>query len=173
MREQPDFSTSPRPRRPPLRDLLAIVVGLVALGFALHTAWSARRQADQSRDRLLSVRREVTALESRLRSVSARAGAGSELLARAAAASEAPPERIVAALAEVLPEDVRVDRLSIAYGEVVSLDLRLVSRDAAGWDLALARLVEAGTLEKVTPGPERRDGEIRTTVTAEWKGRTR
>ena len=29
------------------------------------------------------------------------------------------------------------------------------------------------TLEKVTPGPERRDGEIRTSVTAEWKGRTR
>jgi hypothetical protein len=173
VKEQPDFSTSPRPRRPPLRDLLAIVLGLLALGFALHTAWSARRQAHQSRDRLAAVRREVSELESRLRSVSARAGAGGELLAHAAAASEAPPERIVAALAEVLPDDVRVDRLSIAYGEVVSLDLRLVSRDAAAWDLALERLVDARTFDKVTPGPERRDGEIRTSVTADWKGQTR
>ena len=31
MREQPDFSTSPRPRRPPLRDLLAMVIGLLLL----------------------------------------------------------------------------------------------------------------------------------------------
>lgn len=173
VREQPDFSTSPRPRRPPVRDLFAIVVGLLALGFALHTAWSARRQADESRDRLVAVRRDVSALESRLRALSAQAGEGGVLMARAAVANEAPPERIVAALAGVLPDDVRVDRLIIDYGEVVSLDLRLVSRDASAWDLALEGLVEAGTLAKVTPGPEQRDGEIRTSVTAEWKGRTR
>jgi hypothetical protein len=172
VREQPDFSTSPRPRRPPVRDIVAIVLGVVALAFAVHTAWSARREARESRDRLTAVRREVSGLESRIRAVSARAGEGGALLARAAVAGEAPPERIVAALAGVLPDDVRVQRLAVAYGEVVSLDLLLVSRDAAAWDLALERLVAAGSLDKVTPGPERRDGELRTSVTAEWKGRT-
>ena len=59
MRDQPDFSTSPRPRRPPARDLLAIILGLLALGLALRTAWSARHEADEARERVVEARREV------------------------------------------------------------------------------------------------------------------
>jgi hypothetical protein len=156
-----------------VRDLVALLLGVLALGFALHTAWSARTAATDSRDRLAAVRREVTSLENRVRAVSARAGAGGALLARAAAASEAPPERIVAVLAGLLPEDVRVERLTVAYDDEVSLDLQLVARDAGAWDEALARLAAAESLERVVPGPERREGEIRTTVRARWRSGAR
>ena len=90
--------------------------------------------------------------------------------ARAAAAREAPPEGVVAALAGILPDDVRVERLSVSYDDTISLEIRLVARDAAAWDLALERLTEAPSFEKVTPGPERREGEIRTSVSAQWRG---
>ena len=170
MSEQPDFSTSPRPRRLPVRDLAAVAVALLTLTFALWTAWVARREADVARDRLVAVRREVGSMEARLRSVSARGDSGGDLLARAAAAREAPPEGVVAALAGILPDDVRVERLSVSYDDTISLEIRLVARDAAAWDLALERLTEAPSFEKVTPGPERREGEIRTSVSARWRG---
>lgn len=170
MREQPDFSTRPRPRRPPVRDLVAVTLGLVTLGFAVHAASATRREAGAARERLAAVRREIGALEARLRVVEARTTQGGELLARAAAAGESPPERIVAAIARALPDDARIERLSIAYGDTISLDMLLVARNAGAWDRALDQLVRAGPFEKVIPGPERRDGEIRTTVSALWAG---
>lgn len=166
--EQPDFSTHPGPRRPPLRAVAAVVVALLALGAALHTAWSARRTARVAQDRLAEVRREVGALEARVQAFGARNVAGGDLLNRAAAAGESPPERIVAELARALPEAARLERLNITYGEAIALELRVVARNARAWDLTLSRLEETRFLEEVSPGPERRDGEVRTTVTARW-----
>jgi hypothetical protein len=168
MREQPDFSTTPHPRRPPAWELLAVVLGFVALLLAIGSASATRREAGAARERLAAVRRENGSLKARLRAVDARTTQGGELLARAAAAGEAPPERIVAAIARALPRDARVERLAVSYGDAISLEMLLVARDAAAWDRALARLVEAGPFEEVIPGPERRDGEIRTSVTAQW-----
>lgn len=173
MSEQPDFSTSPRPRRLPVRAIAAIAVGLLALAFSARTAWVARQEAHEAQARLVAVRREIARLEARLGVLDARSDTGRELLARASAAREAPPERIVAALARVLPDDVRVERLDVSYEEAVSLDLRLVARDAAAWDVALDRLAQAASFEEVTPGPERREGELRTSVHARWKGERR
>jgi hypothetical protein len=168
--EQPDFSTSPRARRLPWRDLAAVTLGILALAFAVWTAWSTRKEADAARDKLVAVRREIGILERRVRVLSERDTTGGKLLARAALAQEAPPERIVAALARLLPDDVRVERLSVSYGDAVSLEMRLVARNAEAWDAALQRLSEPGPLEKVIPGPERREGEIRTSVSARWRG---
>lgn len=168
MREQPDFSTSPRPRRPPARDVLAVLLGLVFLGLAIASAATTRRDAGAARERLAAVRREIASLEARLRTVDARTTEGGELLSRAAAADDSPPDRIVAAIARALPEDVRVEHLTIDYGDVIALEMLLVARDVAAWDQALARLVEAGPFDEVIPGPERREGEIRVTVSARW-----
>jgi len=170
MREQPDFSTVPRPRRAPARELVAVILGLLALGFAIRTASATRREASAARERVASVRREIGSLEARLRAVDARTTQGGEMLGRAAAAGEAPPERIVAAIARALPDDARIERLTIGYDDAISLEMRLVARDAAAWDRALDRLVRAGPFEEVIPGPEHREGEIRTTVSARWAG---
>jgi hypothetical protein len=168
MREQPDFSTSPRPRRPPARELLAVALALLALGFAFRTAWTTRREAAAARDRLAAVQREIGTFQARIRAVGARAAAGGELLTRAAAAGEAPPERIVAELARALPDDARVERLSIVYGDEITLEMRVVARDPRAWDRTLERLARAESLEEVSPSPERREGEVRTTVHARW-----
>jgi hypothetical protein len=170
MREQPDFSTAPRPRRAPARELAAVALGLLALGLAVGTASATRRQAGAARERVAAVRREIDSLEVRLRAVDARTTQGGEMLTRAAAAGEAPPEQIVAALARALPDDTRVERLTIGYGDAISLEMQLIARDAAAWDRALDRLVRAGPFEEVIPGPERRDGEVRTRVSARWAG---
>jgi hypothetical protein len=168
MREQPDFSTSPRPRRPPAREVLAVVLGFLLLGLAIASGATTRRDAGAARERLAAVRREIASLEARLRGVDARTAEGGDLLSRAAAAGGSPPDRIVAAIARVLPEDARVERLTIDYADAITLEMLLVARDAAAWDQALARLVEAGPFDEVIPGPERREGEIRVTVSARW-----
>jgi hypothetical protein len=170
MREQPDFSTRPRPRRPPARELLAVGLALLALGFASHAAWTTRRQAAAARDRLATVQREIGTFQARIRALGARVAAGGELLNRAAAASEAPPERIIAELARALPGDARVERLGIVYGDDITLEMRVVARNPGAWDRTLERLARMRSLEEVSPGPERREGEVRTTVHARWAG---
>jgi hypothetical protein len=147
---------------------VAVALALLALGFAVHTGWATRREAAAARDRLAGVQREIGTLQARIRAVGARAAAGGELLARAAAAGEAPPERIVAELARALPDDARVERLSIVYGDEIALEMRMVARDPEAWDRTLERLAQAESLEQVSPGPERREGEVRTTIRARW-----
>lgn len=173
MKDQPDFSTTQRPRRPPIREIAALVVAVALLGLALHTAWATRRDARTARDRLAAVQREVESMQARIRAVGARTAAGRDLLTRASAAGESPPERIIAELARALPEAARVERLSIVYGDDISLELRVVARDATAWDRTLERLEETRFLEEVSPGPERREGEVRTTVSARWVGKPR
>jgi hypothetical protein len=169
MREQPDFSTTPRPRRPPVKDVIALGIGLLALSVAIHAAWTARREVRAARDRLAGVRSEITTLEARVQAFGAR-GAGGPLLSRAAGAFDAPPERIVATLGRALPDDARVERLTIVYGDQISLEMQLVARNPAAWDRTLERLVQTPSLEKLSPGPERREGEIRTTIRGQWAG---
>lgn len=173
MREQPDFSTRPRPRRPPARELLAVAFALLALGIASHAAWTTVRQSAAARDRLAALRREIGTFQARIRAVGAREAAGGELLNRAAAASESPPERIIAELARALPDDARVERLSIVYGDEIRLEMRVVTRNPEAWDRTLARLAQVESLEDLSPGPERREGEVRTTIQARWAGPVR
>jgi len=99
-----------------------------------------------------------------------RSPAEAAILARAAAAVDAPPERVVAALALVLPEDVRVDRLEIDYSGDVGVEMQVVARDAGAWDRFLARMEEDTSFENVVPGPERRTGEVRSVVKARFAG---
>jgi hypothetical protein len=170
MSEQPDFSTTPRPRRPPAWDVVAVVFGFVALGLVLGLALKTRGEAQAARESLAGLRQEIASLETRLRAVDGRTSGGSELLSQAAAAGESPPDRIVAAIARALPDDARVERLTIEYGDAVTLDMAVVARDASAWDRALARLAQDGPFEEVIPGPERREGEIRVALSARWAG---
>ena len=173
MREQPDFSTHPRPRRPPAAEVALVLAAVLALGAASRSAWVARREATAARDRVSVARREVASLESRVQATSGRSAAEARLLVRAAAAAESPPQRIVAVLGRAFPEAARLQALTIDYGEAVSLEMQVVARDTEAWDLLLARLHEDSSFEDVTPGPERRDGEIRSSISARWAGGVR
>jgi hypothetical protein len=163
---QPDFSTAPRPERLPAWETLAVAAGVIAVALAAWGAWRARDEERSARARLAEVRREVEAAARRHRALDA--------LARGPAlgltAAEAPPARVVAELASVLPAGVRLQRLVIDYARAGEVEMEVVARDAFAWDQLLARLDGAPWLREVEPGPEARDAEVRTVVRAKWAG---
>ena len=81
---------------------------------------------------------------------------------------DAPPSRIVADVATLLPPDVRLERLAIDYQRGGTLEMLVVARDAAAWDLLLERLERAPRIRDVEPGPEARAAEVRSVVRARW-----
>jgi hypothetical protein len=165
MSGQPDFSTAPRPRRAPVWERLALAVAFAALLLSGFAAWRAREEALAARARLAEVRRDVETAAGRLRAFESQTRAGSPLLS----AVEAPPVRVVAVLASVLPRDARLEGLTIDYERGV-LELRVVAREAAAWDLLLDRLEREPRLREVEPGPEARGAEVRSVVRARWTG---
>ena len=169
MSRQPDFSTSPRPSRVPMWERLAVLGGLAALLLAGTGAWQAQEEARDARARLADVRQKVEASTLRLRSSESRARAGAPRLP----ASEAPPARIVAALASALPGDARLEGLSIDYQHGGLLEIAVVAREAAAWDRLLDRLSRDPRFDDVRPGPESRDAEVKSTVRARWAGGSR
>jgi len=171
--DQPDFSTHPTPGRPPFRLVVALGLAVLALAGSIYFAWFARRDARVARERLAGVQREVGDLQARIQAYRARSAAGGDLLTRAAAAGESPPEKIVAELARVLPGAARLERVTITYGDTIALEMAVVARDAAAWDRTLKRLEAIPFIEDVSLGPERREGEVRTTVSARWVERRR
>jgi Tfp pilus assembly protein PilN len=167
---QPDFSTTSRRSRAPAWQWLALAAcAVVALG-ALAGAFTARDEARSAAGRLLEVNHEVEAASARLAALQARARVpgGVALLAE-----EAPPARIAAELASVLPDEVRLQRLTIDYQDGGRLELEVVARDAAAWDRLLQRMEAAPRLREVEPGPEARAGEVRSLVRARWAGGAR
>lgn len=170
MRQQPDFSTAQRPTGTRGGGRLAVAVGLVTVALAAGSAWRTREEGLAARDRLATVRREVEASSARLRALEALSGASGERLARAEAAREAAPARIVADVAVVLPREARLEQLSIEYGREVSLEMQVLARDASAWDRLLERLERAPQFQAVEPGPEDRAAEVRSVVKARWSG---
>ena len=166
MSRQPDFATSPRRSRVPTWESVALAASLVALALSGAGAWRARDEARAARARLAEVRRDVDAAAARQRTLEALARGP----ARGLPASEAPPSRIVADLAAAIPAGVRLERLLIDYSKEGMVEMNVVARDAAAWDRLLARLEEAPSLREVQPGPESREGEVRTLVRARWVG---
>lgn len=165
MSDQPDFRSAPRASRPSLAwRLLTAAAALVAL-LSAGLAHRAIAESQEAERRLAGVDREVAAERTRVQALrqrlrTARAG---EL-----AADEAPPARVAAELARLLPEDVRLERLVIDYRRGGTLELQVVARDAGAWDRLLQRLEAAERLRDVELGAEARAGEVRSQVRARW-----
>jgi hypothetical protein len=161
---QPDFSTAARSPRASVGGSLWLLAGVVALLLAGYQARSAREEQRSAEARLADVRRELATLAASRTKLAAQARARGGRLD----ALEAPPTRIVADLAAALPPDARLERLAIDYAQGGKLELRVVARDAAAWDLLLERLAKARRILDVEPGPESRAGEIESLVRARW-----
>jgi hypothetical protein len=170
VRSRPDFSTAPRKRRSRTLERLAVVAGLLVLGASAGSAWKARVEARQAHARLAAVDRDIVSATARRNALVPRSGAGAERVARVAASRSAPPATVVAAVAAVLPADARIERLAIDYGRTVTLEMLVVAREAAAWDRFLDRLERSPRFREVEPGPESRDGEVRSVVRARWSG---
>jgi hypothetical protein len=163
---QPDFSSVPRPSQVSHWEGLAVGAGLLALVVAGATAWRTQEDARVARARVAEVRRDVEAASARLQALEARRRAEMPALP----AADAPPAGIVAGIASLLPADARLEGLSIDYAGGGSLELRVVARDAAAWDRLIERLERDPRVRDVEPGPETREGELRSLVRARWVG---
>jgi len=145
-----------------------LLVSALVFGLAAQQACAARAAQDRARSRVAEARGDVTALRERLRRLEARSGADDAAIGRALAAAAAPPPRVLADVVALLPGDVRLDGLSLSYGERIELDLQVVARRARDYDLFLERLTASPRFEAVLPGPERREGEVRANVRAAY-----
>jgi hypothetical protein len=166
----PDFSTTPR-RRPRARDIALVVAALGLALLSVRAALAAHSERERARARLAEVQADIEASKAWLRTLEVRGGGGEGLLGQALLTTEAPFPRVLAELAETLPPDVRLERITLAYGRALALEMGVVARDPRAFDRLLERLDSSPRLRDVRPGAESREGEVRTTVRAVWTPR--
>ena len=164
-----DFSTRPAPPARSALDVALLALGLVALAWSAACAHGSWRDAREKRARVEAARRELVASKERV-APTAPSASEAALSRQALVSLEAAPPAVLAALSGVMPPDVRLDALSLAYGDAVQLELRVVARDAAAYDHFLSRLESSPQFGSVSPGEENRDGEVRVLVRASYAG---
>jgi len=116
-------------------------------------------------------RRESEATQSRVRELEARRDPAQGIAYQALLTTEAPPPRVLADLVALMPGDVRLDAVSLSYGEPLGMRVDLVARNAASYDLFLDRLQRSPLFADVLPGEENRDGELRTSIQMTYRPR--
>jgi hypothetical protein len=159
-----DFSSRPRARglsRPHGALLAAGVVGLALAAWATADAWREHRAAAA---RLGQTVRDTEAVRARARALQGRTAAEDALAAQAILGADAAPARVVARVAELLPGDVRLEGLSLDYGESLEVELRVSARSAASFDVFLDRLQRSPSFTRVLTGDEDRRAGMRTVV---------
>ena len=164
-----DFST--RPQRTRSRDagalLAAGVLAVVSVAFlaqrASGTESRERAALAQARAELAELSRRAAALEARVADADARAAGQLRLNAAA------PPGRVLAELAALMPPGVRLDALSLSYGAELRLRLQLQARETGAYDLFLERAAASPALTDLYPEAEvRDDGAVRGGLSAAW-----
>lgn len=159
-----DFSTRRRPREQRTGDLAALVVSGLLLAAAAYSAMAAygdARDAQASHD---AVRGEIATAAARIKELQAAAGGEGGVGARAVWSVEAPPPRVVAAIGEILPRDVRLDSLVLRYGPQLEVDMTLTARTADEYDRFLRALEASPAFDGVVLGDETRTDAVRASV---------
>lgn len=149
--------------------LLAVSAALLAAAvFAAGSAWADARHARASVE---DVRREIAAAEARAKALQPAAGDEGALGARAVWSAEAPPPRVVAALAQMLPRDVRLETLILRYGAQLEVEMTLTARTAADYDRFLQALESSPAFDRIVLGDESRaEAAVRASVRARYHG---
>lgn len=159
-----DFSSKPRRRAAAPLDLVLLALGAGALVLSMYTvsnAWSGQRRATA---RAEETRREAEASLARVRELEARREPGHGIASQALLTADAPPPRVLADLVALMPGDVRLDGVTLTYGEPLGLQVDVAARSASSYDLFLDRLQRSPLFADVLPGDENRDGELRTSI---------
>ena len=166
-----DFSTRPRRRAARPFDLALLAAGSAALllsAYATVNAWNGRQRA---RARVEETRRETQAAQSRVRELEAQREPAEAAAYQALLTVEAPPPSVLADLVALMPGDVRVDAVSLSYGEPLGVRVDVVARSAPAYDLFLDRLQRSPRFADVLPGEETREGELRTSIQMTYRPR--
>jgi hypothetical protein len=165
-----DFSTRPRARRLTRPETALLLAGLVAGALAAWSAADAWAQHRAAAAPLAQARADSERVRARIRDLQGRGGPGDALAEQAALSADAPPGRVVAAVAELLPGDVRLESVSLAYGAQLQVELRVAARRPASFDVFLDRLQRSPAFADVLPGDEDRTGDMRAVVRARYSG---
>jgi hypothetical protein len=166
-----DFSSRPRKAVPGVRDSLLLTAAILAALFAARGALVSRRDLNRGRQDLDAVRAEIATGEAVTRASPRKIGSpGAVLSSRVLLSVGAPPPRVVAEVAALLPDDVRLVALSLGYGERLQLEMKVEARNAAAYDVFLDRIQRSPLFEGVVPGAENRDGPVTSTVRALYRG---
>ncbi len=162
----PDFSTRTSDgSRSNVTDFVALGVATVIFGLASVSAWNARNTLSAQRLEVQALRQEITDADRELGRLRAGHGArGEQLMRQAAHSRDATPLRVVADLAALMPDDVRLAGLTLGYGETLEVSADFRARQPGAYDLLLERLADAARFVDIAPGAERREGELRATV---------
>jgi hypothetical protein len=165
----PDFSTRARRRSLDTAEMGLLGIGLTTLllaGYATSTSWAALKKVRQDVD---ETRREAGAAQARLRSLEGRSTPGESLAAQAYYSTEAPPPRLLAELGALMPADVRLESVTLDYGEQVQVALDVRARTSASYDLFLRALEASPHFVGVLPQDESRGTPLRGQVRATYR----
>jgi Tfp pilus assembly protein PilN len=165
-----DFSTRRRPRGRGAGDLALLAGAVALLAAAVYAAGSAWADARHARASVEEVRQEIGAAEARAKALQGPAGAAGAVGARAVWSAEAPPPRVVAALAQMLPRDVRLETLTLLYNDQLEVEMTLIARSAADYDRFLQALESSPAFDRIVLGDESRADAVRAFVRARYHG---
>ncbi len=164
-----DFSSGRRPAASWV-ERTWLVAGVAALAWSGVLAINVRGKVTRVEASVQELGGELARAQAAARGRPSRPQPEVRLAERARQVQEAPPGRIVEELASLLPDDVRFEALALTYDGRAELDLDVVAADAAGYDLFLARLASSPHVADVRPGPESREGELRSRVRIVFRG---
>lgn len=171
MSRPPDFSTRPGPPRAPAWQTWALALAALLLAWSTVAATQASRAGWADAARLAGLRREVEGLRARASSLETRqrGAAGETLTAQLVLTAEAGPERVLAELSDLLPADVRLERVSFAYGARLGIEAQVVARRPPAYDVFLERLAGSPLFADVAPGAEARENEMRSSLSMSYR----
>lgn len=170
MNPERDFSTRRRPRGSRPGDIALLALGGIALAWSIYGAGSAWADFRRARASVDSVRHEIAAAEARIKELQAAAAGEGALGARAVWSVEAPPPRVIQALAEMLPAEVRLETVVLRYGAQLEVDVTLTARNAAEYDRFLRALESSAAFDRVVLGEETRTDAVRASIRARYHG---
>lgn len=165
-----DFSTRRRPRGRRAGDVAVLAGSGALLAASVYAAGAAWVDARDARASYQEVRQEIATAESRAKELQVAAGPEGAVGARAVWSAEAPPPRVVAALAQMLPRDVRLETLTLRYGAQLEVELTLTARTAADYDRFLQALESSPAFDRVVLGDESRAEVVRASMRVRYQG---
>ena len=168
-----DFSSRPRRRPPQPFDLGLIGIGVLTLifaGYATGTSWADFKRA---RQHVADVRRDTETAQARLKTMEARSAPTAALATQALLSTDAAPPRVLAELAALMPPDLKLDSLSLSYGEGIGMSMHVSAKNAGAYEAFLQRLEASPLFEEVVPGEEARDGGVSASIEMRYRGASR
>ena len=152
-------------------DLAILAIGGAAFLFSAYATADAWNGLQRARVRVDEARRDADQAQARVRDLEARREPAQAMAYQALLTAEAPPPRVLADLVALMPGDVRLDAVTLSYGDPLGVRVEVVARNASSYDLFLDRLQRSPLFTDVLPGEENREGELRTSIQMTYRPR--